>query len=190
MMSQSCPFHCFQLPLQSLMSASFSMYVPFLRCEPFPCISRRADWFPGAVSPFHSPCTPLFISFSLCPFQFLGPPPLILGGRVHLRRQKEVGYQLLPTSNYWRTFFCLWGHHVVPVLLMTLGVSLFARMPRDRWSRVLPPCCASPPPHNPKRCGSCGLGFFGAWGLSLQVALRCVVFGAWDIFGIELSYAR
>ena len=34
------------------MSASFSMYVPFFRCESFPYISRRADWCPRAS---HSP---------------------------------------------------------------------------------------------------------------------------------------
>ena len=47
------------------------MYVPFFRCESFPCISCRADWFPCASFPFHSPCTPLvfisvpFMSFSV-----------------------------------------------------------------------------------------------------------------------------
>ena len=39
------------------------MYVPFFRCESFPYISRRADWFPCALFPFPSPCTPfVFIS--------------------------------------------------------------------------------------------------------------------------------
>ena len=39
------------------------MYVPFCRCESFPYISRRADWFHCALFPCHSPCTPLvFIS--------------------------------------------------------------------------------------------------------------------------------
>ena len=39
------------------------MYVPFFRCESFPYISRRADWLPCALFPFHSLCTPLvFIS--------------------------------------------------------------------------------------------------------------------------------
>ena len=41
------------------MSASFSTHVPFFRCESFPYISRRADWFPCALFPFHSPCIPL-----------------------------------------------------------------------------------------------------------------------------------
>ena len=54
------------------MSASFSMYVPFFRCESFPYISRRADWFPCSLFPFHSPCTPLvFISV---PFMSLSVP--------------------------------------------------------------------------------------------------------------------
>ena len=59
------------------MSLSFSRYVrfifhiPFFRCESFPYISRRADWFPCPLFPFHSPCTPLFSFLSLsCPFQF------------------------------------------------------------------------------------------------------------------------
>ena len=48
------------------------MYVPFFRCESFPYISRRADWFPCALFPFHSPCTPLvFISV---PFMSLSIP--------------------------------------------------------------------------------------------------------------------
>ena len=48
------------------------MYVPFFRCESFPYISRRADWFPCALFPFHSPCTPLvFISV---PFMSLSVP--------------------------------------------------------------------------------------------------------------------
>ena len=72
-MSWSCPFHSFQLPLHHFlgMSASFSMYVPFFFCESFPYISRRADWFPCPLFPFHSPCTPLvfisvpFMSFSV-----------------------------------------------------------------------------------------------------------------------------
>ena len=54
------------------MSASFSMYVPFLRCESFPYISRRADWFPCALFPFHSPCTPLV--FMSVPFMSLSVP--------------------------------------------------------------------------------------------------------------------
>ena len=54
------------------MSASFSMYVPFFRCESFPYISRRADWFPCPLFSFHSPCTPLvFISV---PFMSLSVP--------------------------------------------------------------------------------------------------------------------
>ena len=77
--SPSCPFHVshdvlvMSLPCLSTppsgprhflgMSASFSMYVPFFRCESFPYISRRADWCPCAPFPSHSPCTPLvFIS--------------------------------------------------------------------------------------------------------------------------------
>ena len=48
------------------------MYVPFFRCESFPYISRRAHWFPCALFPFHSPCTPLvFISV---PFMSLSVP--------------------------------------------------------------------------------------------------------------------
>ena len=39
------------------------MHVPFFRCESFPYISRRADWFHCALFPCHSTCTPLvFIS--------------------------------------------------------------------------------------------------------------------------------
>ena len=37
------------------------MYVPFFRCESFPYISRRADWFHCALFPCHSPCTPLVL---------------------------------------------------------------------------------------------------------------------------------
>ena len=48
------------------MSTSLSMCVTFFRCESFPYISRRADWFPCALFPFHSPCTPLVFHF--CPF--------------------------------------------------------------------------------------------------------------------------
>ena len=70
----SCPCHFLG------MSASFSMYVPFFRCESFPYISRRVDWCPCPLFPFHSPCTPLvFISVSfmslsvpLC-FPFISP---------------------------------------------------------------------------------------------------------------------
>ena len=75
----SCPFHVshdvlvLSLPCRSIppsgprhflgMSASCAMYVPFFRCESFAFISRRADWFPCALFPFPSPCTPLvFIS--------------------------------------------------------------------------------------------------------------------------------
>ena len=48
------------------------MYVPFLRCESFPYISRRADWFPCALFLFHSAYTPLvFISV---PFMSLSVP--------------------------------------------------------------------------------------------------------------------
>ena len=36
------------------------MYVLFFRCESFPYISRRVDWFHCALFPCHSPCTPLF----------------------------------------------------------------------------------------------------------------------------------
>ena len=54
------------------MSASFSMYVPFFRCQSFPCISLRVLWFACPLSPFHSPCTPLvFIS---APFMSLSVP--------------------------------------------------------------------------------------------------------------------
>ena len=56
----SCPCHFLG------MSASFSMYVPFFRCESFPYISRRADWFPCIP-----PALPLFSFLSLsCSFQF------------------------------------------------------------------------------------------------------------------------
>ena len=48
------------------------MSVPFLRCESFPYISRRADWFPCALFPFHSPCTPLVFMF--VPFMSLSVP--------------------------------------------------------------------------------------------------------------------
>ena len=51
------------------------MYVPFFRCESFPYISRRADWFPCALFPFHSPCISVpFMSLSvpLC-FPFISP---------------------------------------------------------------------------------------------------------------------
>ena len=57
MMSRSCPFHSFQLPL----------HVPdiFSVCPlHFPC---RADWFPCALFPFHSPCTPLVFISHFCP---------------------------------------------------------------------------------------------------------------------------
>ena len=78
--SPSCPFHVshdvlvMSLPCLST-PPSFSMHVPFFRCESVPYISRRADWLPCPLFPFHSPCTPLvFISvpFSspLFPFHF------------------------------------------------------------------------------------------------------------------------
>ena len=75
-MSWSCPFHAVQPPLHvpdifSVCPLHFPMYVPFFRRESFPYISRRADWFPCALFPFPSPCTPLFSFLSLaCPFQF------------------------------------------------------------------------------------------------------------------------
>ena len=65
MMSWSCPSHSFQLPLPCYfldMSASFSMYVPFFRCQSFPNILCFA---------FIPPALPLFSCLSLsCPFQF------------------------------------------------------------------------------------------------------------------------
>ena len=62
----SCPCHFLGR------SASFSMHVPFFRCESVPYISRRADWLPCPLFPFHSPCTPLvFISV---PFMSLSVP--------------------------------------------------------------------------------------------------------------------
>ena len=91
LISPSCPFHVshdvlvMSLPCLSTppscpchflgISASFSMHVPFFRRESFPYISRRADWLPCPLFPFHSPCTPLvFISvpfsFPLVPFHF------------------------------------------------------------------------------------------------------------------------
>ena len=90
MISLPCPFHAshdvlvMSLPFLSTppscpchflgMSASFSMHVPFFRCESVPCISRRADWLPCPLFPFHSPCTPLvFISV---PIMSLSVPPL------------------------------------------------------------------------------------------------------------------
>ena len=42
---------------------------PFFRCESFPYISRRADWFPVPCFPFIPPALPLFSCLSLsCPF--------------------------------------------------------------------------------------------------------------------------
>ena len=68
-MSWSCPFHYFQLPLH--VPVIFSV-CPLCRCESVPYISRRADWLPCPLFPFHSPCTPLvFISV---PFMSLSVP--------------------------------------------------------------------------------------------------------------------
>ena len=59
----SCPCHFLG------MSASFSMYVPFFRCQSFPYISCRC---PCRLFPFDSLCTPLvFISV---PFMSLSVP--------------------------------------------------------------------------------------------------------------------
>ena len=73
-MSWSCPFHSFQLPLHvpvilSVCPLDFPcMSRSFVS---FPYISRRADWFPCALFPFHSPCTPLVpFSSPLFPFHF------------------------------------------------------------------------------------------------------------------------
>ena len=62
----SCPCHFIG------MSASYSMFVPFFRCESFPYISRRADCFPCPLFPFYSPCTPLV--FICVPFMSLSVP--------------------------------------------------------------------------------------------------------------------
>ena len=48
------------------------MYVPFFGCKSFPYISRRADWFPCALFPFHSPGTPPCCHF--CPLHVLSVP--------------------------------------------------------------------------------------------------------------------
>ena len=54
------------------MSASFSICVQFFRCQSFPYISRRVDWFPCPLFPFHSPCT--LIVFISVPFMSLSVP--------------------------------------------------------------------------------------------------------------------
>ena len=56
---------CF-LGMPALISMSF------FRCQSFPDISRRADWFPCPSFPFHSPCTPLV--FMSVPFMSLSVP--------------------------------------------------------------------------------------------------------------------
>ena len=61
----SCPCHFLGV------SASFSTHVPFFRCESVPCISRRADWLPCPLFPFHSPCTP--VVFISVPFMSRSP---------------------------------------------------------------------------------------------------------------------
>ena len=60
----SCPCHFLG------MSASFS--IPVFRCQSFPYISRRVDWCPCPLFPFHSPCTPL--GFTSVPFMSLSVP--------------------------------------------------------------------------------------------------------------------
>ena len=80
-------------------AASFSMYVAFFRCQSFPDISRRADWFPCPLFPFHSP---LHSScFHVCPFHVPFSSPLfpfhfpLLSGQVDFLFPPLISLQIL-----------------------------------------------------------------------------------------------
>ena len=97
------------------MSASSSMYVPFFRCESCPYISRRADWFPCALFPFHFPCAPLvfisvpFMSLSV-PFVSLSFPVAFLSCRLPMSSPHFLALPcispLLPSISRNKTRFC------------------------------------------------------------------------------------
>ena len=131
------------------------MYVPFFRCESFPYISRRADWFPCALFPLPSSCTPLVfisvpcmsLSVPLC-FPFMSRCFPVMSTSYFLPSfpctslHFPFAPQMLPAKKHG--FFCVFTIRIPYFLQKEAGTPNQQRA--GRGNRAWDPCFATPAP--------------------------------------------